>query len=47
MAKKENPVTILPVAATPFAKNCYVRIASQDKWKKMGVNLSSFVTLAD
>lgn len=46
MNKKENPITILPVALTPFSKNCYVRIASQDKWKRMGVNLSSFVTLA-
>ena len=46
MDKKENPITILPVAATPFSKNCYLRIASQDKWKRMGVNLSSFVTLA-
>jgi len=46
MDKKENPITILPVAVTPFSKNCYARIASQDKWKRMGVNLSSFVTLA-
>lgn len=46
MDKKENPVTILAVALTPFSKNCYVRIASQDKWKRMGVNLSSFVTIA-
>ena len=46
MDKKENPVTILAVVLTPFSKNCYVRIASQDKWKKMGVKLSSFVTLA-
>src|SRR5450631_250680 len=46
MDKKENPIAILPVAPTPFSKNCYVRIASQDKWKRMGVNLSSFVTLA-
>ena len=46
MDKKENPITILPVALTPFSKNCYVRIASQDKWKRMAVNLSSFVTLA-
>jgi hypothetical protein len=46
MDKKENPITILPVAVTPFAKNCYARIASQDKWKRMGVNLSSFVTVA-
>jgi hypothetical protein len=46
MDKKENPITILPAAVTPFSKNCYARIASQDKWKRMGVNLSSFVTLA-
>ncbi len=46
MDKKENPVTILAVALTPFSKNCYVRIASQDKWRRMGVNLSSFVTIA-
>jgi len=46
MDKKEDPLTVLPVALTPFSKNCYARIASQDKWKKMGVNLSSFVTLA-
>jgi hypothetical protein len=46
MDKKENPITILPVAVTPLSKNCYVRIASQDKWKRMGVNLSSFITVA-
>lgn len=46
MDKKENPVTLLPVAVTPFSKNCYVRIASQDQWKRMGVNLSNFVTIA-
>lgn len=46
MDKWENPITILPVALTPFSKNCYVRIASQDKWKRMSVNLSSFVTIA-
>lgn len=45
MDKVEKPVTILPVAATPFSKNCYMRIASQDKWKKMGFNLSNFVTI--
>jgi CarboxypepD_reg-like domain len=44
--KKENPITILPVALTLFSKNCYARIASQDKWKRMAVNLSSYVTLA-
>jgi hypothetical protein len=46
MEKKENPVTIVPVAITPFSKNCYVRIASQDKWKRMGMSMSNFVTLA-
>lgn len=45
MDKKENPITILPIAFTPFSKNCYARVASQDKWKRIGVNLSSFVTL--
>lgn len=45
MDKKENPITILPIAFTPFSKNCYARVASQDKWKRLGVNLSSFVTL--
>ena len=46
MDKKENPVTMLPVAVTPFSKNCYARVASQDKWKKMGVSVSNYVTLA-
>jgi hypothetical protein len=46
MDKKETPLTVLPAAITPFSKNCYARIASQDKWKKMGVNLSNFVTIA-
>jgi CarboxypepD_reg-like domain len=46
MEKKENPVTLVPVAVTPFSKNAYARIASQDKWKKMGVSFSCFVTLA-
>ena len=46
MDKKEVPITVLPVAITPFAKNCYARVASQDKWKRMGVSLSSFVTIA-
>ncbi len=45
MDKKEDPITILPVALTPFSKNCYARIASQDQWKRMAVNLSSYVTL--
>lgn len=46
MDKKESPITILPIAVTPFSKNCYARIASQDKWKRMGINMSSFVTIA-
>jgi len=45
MDKKENPVTLIPVAMTPFSKNCYTRIASQDKWKKVGIYLSNYVTL--
>lgn len=45
MNKKENPITLIPVGKTFFSKNCYARIASQDKWKRMGMNLSSFVTL--
>jgi CarboxypepD_reg-like domain len=43
--KKENPVTMIPIAITLFSKNCYARVASQDKWKKVGMNLSNFVTL--
>ncbi|MFD2520739.1 carboxypeptidase-like regulatory domain-containing protein [Emticicia soli] len=46
MDKKESPITLLPVAKTFFSKNCYARIASQDKWKRLGMNLSSFVTLS-
>lgn len=46
MEKQENPVTIVPVALTPFSKNCYVRIASQDRWKRMGTSMSNFITLA-
>lgn len=46
MAKKENPITIVPVAVTAFSKNCYTRVASQDKWKRMGVTLSNFITIA-
>lgn len=45
MDKKEDPVTLIPVGKTFFSKNCYARIASQDKWKRMGMNLSSIVTL--
>ena len=46
MDKKEIPVTIVPVTMTLFAKNCYVRVASQDKWKRMGMKVSSFITIA-
>jgi len=46
MDKKEKPVTIVPVEVTPFSKFCYARIASQDKWKRMGMRLSSYVTIA-
>ncbi len=45
MDKKENPITMIPIAITPFSKNCYARIASQDRWKKVGMKLSNFVTL--
>ena len=46
MEKKENPITYIPFALTVFSKNCYARVASQDKWKKMGIGLSNYVTLA-
>jgi len=46
MDKRENPITIVPFAVTPFSKNCFVRIASQDKWVKKGMSLSNFVTIA-
>ena len=45
MDKRENPVTVIPVAVTLFSKNLYARVASQDKWKRMGMELSSFVTI--
>jgi len=46
MDKNEKPITIVPVVMTLFSKNCYVRIASQDKWERMGMSLSSYVTIA-
>jgi hypothetical protein len=46
MNKIEKPVTIVPVAMALFSKNCYMRVASQDKWKKMGMTLSNFITIA-
>ena len=45
MDKKENPITMIPVTMSLFSKDCYARIASQDKWKKVGMNLSNYVTL--
>ena len=45
MEKKENPITIVPFAVTPFSKNCFVRVASQDRWLKKGMSLSNFVTI--
>jgi hypothetical protein len=45
MDKKENPITMIPVAMSLFSKDCYARIASQDKWKKVGMNLSNYVTM--
>jgi len=44
--KTERPVTMVPVAMSLFSKNCYVRVASQDKWKKVGMKLSNFITIA-
>ena len=41
---KEKPVTMIP-AAVSFSKDTYVRIASQDKWKRMGIKLSYNVTV--
>jgi uncharacterized protein YqkB len=46
MNRKERPVTMVPVAMSLFSKNCYVRVASQDKWKKMGMKLSNYITIA-
>lgn len=45
MDKKENPITILPFAVSLFSKNCFARIASQDKWIKKGMSLSNFITI--
>ncbi len=44
--KKEVPLTMLPEALS-FSKNQYVRMASQDKWKRMGFSLSYYATLSD
>jgi hypothetical protein len=41
---KDKPVTMIP-AAVSFSKDTYVRIASQDKWKRMGIKLSYNVTV--
>jgi len=44
MEKPEKPITIVPVSLSN-AKNTYARIASQDKWKRMGFRPSFYVTL--
>lgn len=44
MEKSEKPITIVPVSLSN-AKNTYARIASQDKWKRMGFSPSFYVTL--
>lgn len=44
MEKTEKPITIVPVSIYN-AKNTFVRIASQDKWKRMGYSPSFYVTL--
>lgn len=41
---EDKPVTMIP-AAVSFSKDTYVRIASQDKWKRMGIKLSYYVTV--
>ncbi len=41
---ENKPVTMIP-AAVSFSKDTYVRIASQDKWKRMGIKLSYYVTV--
>jgi hypothetical protein len=46
MTLNERPVTMVPVAMSLFSKNCYIRVASQDKWKRMGMKLSNFITIA-
>ncbi len=45
MDKEENPLTMI-TAGLSLSKNCYARLASQDKWKRVGLNLSSYVTLS-
>lgn len=45
MDYKEAPKTYVPVAISLFSKDCYVRVASQDVWKRMGIKISSFITV--
>lgn len=40
----KKPLTMVP-AAVSFSKNCYARIASQDKWERVRVTPSCYVTL--
>jgi len=41
----KNPVTLIPVAFTPFSRNCYVRVASQDKWQRFKMKPSCYATI--
>jgi hypothetical protein len=40
-----NPITMIPVAMTPFSRNCYARIASQDKWQRLRMMPSCYATI--
>lgn len=42
---QNNPVTMIPVAMTPFSRNCYVRVASQDKWQRLRMKPSCYATI--
>ena len=41
----KNPVTLIPVAMTPFSRNCYARVASQDKWTRLKSKPSFYATI--
>jgi hypothetical protein len=45
MEKTGKFITLVPIAFTT-SKNCYARVASQDKWQRLGVSLSNFITIA-
>jgi hypothetical protein len=44
MEKPERPITIVPVSLSN-AKTTYTRIASQDRWKRMGLSPSMYISL--